>query len=260
MRYSILGFSQEEVLKCKATVDVNGKEKEISIDITDLLILQCTADFMNRQRIYRYMVNDKLYFSIQYKSLLEDLPILNIGKQALRDRIDKLVFFNLLEKEIVKNEQGSFVVFRIGENYEQLLYKNGEGVCSKLHRGVYQTTHGCVENYTPKDSSTINSLTINNKERSSKERKATRFSPPTIQEIQEYISENNYNVDAVRFFDFYETKGWMVGKNKMKDWRAAVRTWVHKENEYADNRQDIRSKRRGTEVNINSTEGYTDKL
>lgn len=158
MKYSILGFNQEEVLKCKTTIDVNGKEKEVCIDVNDLLILQCVADFMNRQHIYKYMINDKMYFSIQYKTLLEDLPILNIGKQALRDRIDKLVLFNLLEKEAIRNEQGSFVVFRIGTRYEQLVYnKKEEG-------GVYQTTQGCVENYTPKNSSTINSSTIKEKE------------------------------------------------------------------------------------------------
>jgi hypothetical protein len=94
--------------------------------------------------------------------LLEDLPILNIGKQALRDRIDKLVLFNLLEKEVIRNEQGSFVVFRIGTRYEQFVYnKKGVTVCSEVEEGIYQTTHGGISNYTPKDSSTIN----NNKEK-----------------------------------------------------------------------------------------------
>lgn len=164
MKYSILGFDQEEVLKCKTTIDVNGKEKEICIDVTDLLILKCIADFMNRQCVYKYIINDKMYFSIQYKALLEDLPILNIGKQALRDRIDKLVLFNLLEKEVIRNEQGSFVVFRIGKRYEQLMYKHNDTVCSEVDGGVYKTTQGNVENYTPKNSSTINTSTKEEKE------------------------------------------------------------------------------------------------
>jgi hypothetical protein len=176
MKYSILGFSQEEVLKCKTTIDVNGKEKEVCIDVTDLLILQCVADFMNRQHIYKYMINDKMYFSIQYKALLEDLPILNIGKQALRDRIDKLVLFNLLEKEAIRNEQGSFVVFRIGASYEQLVYnKNGMTACSEMEWGVYQTTHGCVLNYTPKNSITINSTTIKEKEDKSSKKNTSKL-------------------------------------------------------------------------------------
>ena len=48
---------------------------------------------------------------------------------------------------------------------------------------------------------------------------------PTIVEIQEYCSERMNQVDAEKFFDYYESNGWMVGKNKMKDWKASVRTW-----------------------------------
>lgn len=60
--------------------------------------------------------------------------------------------------------------------------------------------------------------------------KRTTFSPPSISEISEYIRSKNYSVDAAVFHDFYEAKGWMVGKNKMKDWKAAVRTWEGKNN------------------------------
>lgn len=53
----------------------------------------------------------------------------------------------------------------------------------------------------------------------------SRFIPPTVEEVKAYCQERRNDVDPQRFVDFYETKGWMVGKNKMKDWRAAVRTW-----------------------------------
>lgn len=55
--------------------------------------------------------------------------------------------------------------------------------------------------------------------------KSTRFTPPTLEEVQAYCIERGNNVDAERFIDFYSSKGWMVGKNKMKDWKAAVRNW-----------------------------------
>jgi len=57
------------------------------------------------------------------------------------------------------------------------------------------------------------------------ERKRTAFEPPAIEEIKAYILEKGYSFDAESFFDFYESKGWFVGKNKMKDWKAAVRNW-----------------------------------
>lgn len=55
------------------------------------------------------------------------------------------------------------------------------------------------------------------------------FSPPDIQDVKAYCIERKNNVDPERFIDFYEAKGWMVGKNKMKDWRAAVRNWERNE-------------------------------
>lgn len=55
--------------------------------------------------------------------------------------------------------------------------------------------------------------------------KRKRFIPPTVEEVREYCEERNNGIDAERFVNFYTAKGWMVGKNKMKDWKAAVRNW-----------------------------------
>lgn len=57
-----------------------------------------------------------------------------------------------------------------------------------------------------------------------------RFVPPTVEEVREYCNERKNTVDAEAFVDFYASKGWMVGKNKMKDWKAAVRTWEKSRN------------------------------
>lgn len=55
------------------------------------------------------------------------------------------------------------------------------------------------------------------------------FQKPTIEEIDTYCRESKNYIDVGRFFDFYECKGWKVGKNPMKDWRAAVRNWARSE-------------------------------
>lgn len=55
--------------------------------------------------------------------------------------------------------------------------------------------------------------------------KAKRFIRPTVEEVRAYCSERGNGVSPEAFCDFYESKGWFVGKNLMKDWRAAVRTW-----------------------------------
>lgn len=61
--------------------------------------------------------------------------------------------------------------------------------------------------------------------------KSKKFVKPSVEEIQAYCLERNNNVDAERFFDYYESNGWKVGKNAMKDWKAAVRTWERGSNQ-----------------------------
>ena len=56
------------------------------------------------------------------------------------------------------------------------------------------------------------------------------FKPPTVDEVRAYCIERHNNVDPEAFVDFYESKGWMVGKNKMRSWKAAVRTWERSRN------------------------------
>lgn len=59
----------------------------------------------------------------------------------------------------------------------------------------------------------------------SKSKKAKRFTPPTLEEVTAYCNERNNNVDPQRFIDYYTSNGWKVGKNTMKNWQAAIRTW-----------------------------------
>lgn len=58
-----------------------------------------------------------------------------------------------------------------------------------------------------------------------KKREVKRFAPPTLDEVQAYCEERGNNVDPDRFIDYYTSNGWRVGKNPMKDWKAAVRSW-----------------------------------
>ena len=58
-----------------------------------------------------------------------------------------------------------------------------------------------------------------------------RFAPPSVEEVVSYCRERKNGVDAQRFVDFYASKGWKVGNNPMKDWKAAVRTWEGRDKE-----------------------------
>ena len=69
------------------------------------------------------------------------------------------------------------------------------------------------------------------KEEKSNKKSATRFIPPTVEEVRAYCKERNNNVDAERFVDFYESVGWKVGNKPMKNWQAAIRTWEKRDAE-----------------------------
>lgn len=75
-----------------------------------------------------------------------------------------------------------------------------------------------------------------------------RFTPPTLDEVKAYCEERHNNVDAEQWLDFYSAKNFMIGKNKMKDWKAAVRTW-----ERNDNKQN-----KGSGVKIPKPEWWID--
>lgn len=71
-----------------------------------------------------------------------------------------------------------------------------------------------------------------------KKKGANKFTPPSIPEVKEYCDERKNTVNPQTFVDFYESKGWMVGKNKMKSWKACVRTW-EKRNETGGQNQGV---------------------
>lgn len=74
------------------------------------------------------------------------------------------------------------------------------------------------------NNTSINTTSINNKEKEIYKEKES-FCKPTIEEIAEYCRERNNSVDAEAFYYHYESKGWLIGKAKMKSWKAAVITW-----------------------------------
>lgn len=102
-------------------------------------------------------------------------------------------------------------------NYESYML-DGEGAGQT--KGEQMASKGQADGEqmaTPKEEKKV----INKESNSSR-----RFVKPTIEQIADYCKEKGYDVEAERFFNYYESKGWVVGKSPMKDWKAAVRTWA----------------------------------
>ena len=86
--------------------------------------------------------------------------------------------------------------------------------------GVIEKPNTLYSKNLQSNNTNINNTNINNK---------ARFIKPSIQDIDIFCIERNNTICAITFYDFYESKNWYIGKNKMKDWRAAVRTWERRD-------------------------------
>ena len=119
----------------------------------------------------------------------------------------------------------------------------------ELHNGVKFCTYKVNKNWygmSKIDMGSISIIDTNNKEdininnNSLYKRESSRFQKPSIEEIRQYCSSRNNSVDPEQFFNFYESKGWTIGKSPMKDWRAAVRTWEKREKEIPQRKRESR--------------------
>ena len=98
----------------------------------------------------------------------------------------------------------------------------------------------------------------NIKEDKEKKRRRAPFHPPSIDDVRSYVLEKGYMVDAEQFVNFYESKDWMIGRNKMYSWRAAIATWQKREIERNGNFQQNTKNRRGSiEISATGEEDYT---
>ena len=105
-------------------------------------------------------------------------------------------------------------------------YEDGKkgGRPKKITSGSDEEETSGYENKKPNVNVNVN---VNDNIKENTKRKVT-FKKPTIEEIKNYCLERNNGIDANKFYDFYESKDWYIGKNKMKDWKACIRTWENK--------------------------------
>ena len=215
MKYTIFGFDQARVLEL-------SDEKQ-SIDERDLMILRWFMDWFFSDSMKKVVHDGSEYGLIRASKVADDLPIMRIEPTAVRRRLKKLVKFGLLADCFVKEDNGNACYYRPTSLASSLQGTN--------HDTLKYQPHSTSKDYPPSTSeyaysSTNNTSTINN-EREGGKRK--RFTPPTLEEVAGYCEERGNGIDPERFIDYYESNGWMVGKNRMKDWRAAVRTWERRD-------------------------------
>ena len=148
-----------------------------------------------------------------------EVASIRVGEELIYDMLpqaflDKIVIFDNGDKWFIPE----FIDFQYGElNPNSNVHKSVIALLDKYN----------LEGYL-KGSQGVQS-TLNNKDKDKDivkvKAKAKRFAKPTIEEVADYCSERENGVDAEKFYDYYSSNGWKVGKNAMKDWKASVRTW-----------------------------------
>lgn len=135
------------------------------------------------------------------------------SKNTINSILRELEVNKYLIRTKVKNDKGVFITCTY-DIYEQPYLKNPDMENPYLKKPY-------MENCNQLNTNILNT----NKSNTNK-----RFIKPTIDEISKYCDERHNGINANAFYDFYESKNWMIGKNKMKDWRACVRTWEQRQN------------------------------
>lgn len=134
--------------------------------------------------------------------------LFNDGEASIRSALSELEEAGYLRREQVR-EGGKF------------------GKSVYVITDMLKSEKPCVENPLAENSVAENPAQLNTKESITNESntKKYKFVPPIVEEVEDYINERGYDIDAHKFVDYYTANGWRVGKSPMKDWKAAVRNW-----------------------------------
>lgn len=143
--------------------------------------------------------------------------------QQTRTALNNLISTN----EITKETTSKYTIITVIKYSDYQLSKDDDNKQINKENNN-QTTN--EQQTTNKQITTTNKDNNYNKDNNTnkKIKDTVRFVKPNLDEIRLYIQDDNLNVDASTFFDYYESNGWVVGKNKMKDWKATLRNWSRK--------------------------------
>lgn len=181
---------------------------------------------------------NNITFELEHDSeiIADDLRIKGTSEKSGRELVEEIMRY-MVELNLFQEDNGHIFCFKMLKRIDTSMTSNTKfreviNEAKKNHDAVMITSDSVMQDKTRKEETRKEKKRLEeNKEEGEQAptHPKARFLKPTLEEIREYcLSRNNY-VDPERFFDYYEANGWKVGKNPMKDWRAAVRTWESRE-------------------------------
>ena len=178
--------------------------------IRKALHLSCN-EYCVLDTIMRMQNNESHWCYMSKETMGKDL---DLSKQTIMNIINSLLEKELIQKSVVTRHLRLTSVFM---EYLNDYKKFTDGKETLLERS---------KNFTETGKKTLPNNNTNNK---------NTFIRPTAEQINEYSKEIGFTLDGSQFIDHYEARGWLIGKNPMKDWKAAVRTWKRNSNTFSNN-------------------------
>jgi len=186
------------------TTIIHPVRKHFKLSCNEYCILDTIMRMQNNESNWCYMSRE---------TMAKDL---DLSKQSILNIINKLVDLGLLTKNVSTKHLRVTSIFQEHINN----YKNfTDGKESLLEES---------KNFTENGKKTLPNNNTNNK---------NTFIVPKPEQVSDYAKELGFTLDGNHFVDHYEARGWLIGKNKMKDWKAAVRTWKRNSSTFTTNTQ-----------------------
>ena len=192
--------------------------------------------------VYIRLLEEIYHNNGYYIELDEDYMLLfadenNITINELENIIDVCINKELFDINKY-NDYNILTSKRIQKNYLDATARRKNCEISSEHDLVNVDINAINVDINATKKSKVNNIKVNIKENIKEKKPTPRFVKPTIDEIAEYCIERKNNLNPNQFYDFYEAKSWMIGKNKMKDWKAAVRTWERRNQPKSQTQRD----------------------
>jgi len=194
-------------------------EYALKYGIEEAIVINNLQFWITKNRANKkHFIENRTWTYNSYKAFSEIFPYWNEHKM-------KRILDSLVEKEIL-----------LRENYNKSGYDRTCWYAFKDENSFLQNYNNHVAELQNGSNETATPIPYNN---TVKKTSTNKFIRPTIEQVKLYCKEISFNLDADKFCDHYDSNGWLVGKNPMKDWKASIRTWKRNSSKF-DTNEDVK--------------------
>lgn len=181
------------------------------------------------------VVGDSVFYFASRKKATQEIPLLTDEPDTMYRyykklqklgvinyiTIDKKDYIEITQKGKQWNSENNPSLGNKSEKTRKIIRENSENNPTYKNTSNKDTNNKNKNPYNPQGDSAVQVV----------EKSTSRFTPPTKQQVKQYCLERKNDIDPEEFIDFYQSKGWLVGKTKMKDWKSAIRNWERRRKE-----------------------------